>query len=259
LIGTGYTVYDWRNDKNVSDVLRRWLLLAQTKFPAVDVIDGKSFDKSLLMEFTFSGSECKGLGACSLLDHLSISLLTGPEWDVSQLLIDRAEVLASLAIQHSQAIVRHASRSSHLETHRTWVRTCNALECTSAEDLFAKRALLFPGLLFCESSKDHLSNIASHGGVCNQVFKRLAELDNYCAGWRSGQFDITALPMTISPESATTMRKFGDRRRFRCPDGAIRVMELHVKLSPEEWRIHFLPDTSKRKVYIGYIGPHLPI
>ncbi len=41
---------------------------------------------------------------------------------------------------------------------------------------------------------------------------------------------------------------------FKLPDGGTECFELHLKLG--DIRIHIFPDNFK--VYVGYIGTHLP-
>src|SRR5690606_568945 len=97
----------------------------------------------------------------------------------------------------------------------------------------------------------------------SQIIDRLRELNNYAKGWQSGNGDfnykdaIEKTSLRISPESDSTIRKFGTQRKFSIPDQGKELFDLHIKTG--DLRFHFYPDNLNRKVYIGYIGKHLRI
>lgn len=64
--------------------------------------------------------------------------------------------------------------------------------------------------------------------------------------------------LNISPESDSTLKKFGAQRMFSIPGIGKRLFSLHIKMG-DGLRNYFFPDNSNRKVYIGYIGPLLRI
>ena len=45
-------------------------------------------------------------------------------------------------------------------------------------------------------------------------------------------------------------------RLFKLPNGKTECFELHIKTG--DLRFHFFPDNNSLKIYIGYIGTHLP-
>ena len=58
-------------------------------------------------------------------------------------------------------------------------------------------------------------------------------------------------------ESETVRRSIPDTRQFTWDDGR-RTCFPHVKIG-NKFRIHFLPDMMAGKVYVGYMGNHLPL
>ena len=58
-------------------------------------------------------------------------------------------------------------------------------------------------------------------------------------------------------ESESVRNRIPDTRRFTWDDG-VRVCFPHVKIG-NSFRIYFLPDKNAGKVYIGYMGHHLPL
>jgi hypothetical protein len=85
-------------------------------------------------------------------------------------------------------------------------------------------------------------------------------LDTHVQNWESGNFDWHKLKastnLNVSPESDSTLRLYSAQRKFKLPDGRREVFELHIKVG--DLRFHFYPDNQDRKVYVGYIGVHLP-
>ena len=65
---------------------------------------------------------------------------------------------------------------------------------------------------------------------------------------------ISSLAMN---ESATVRQKCPNTRRFTWDDGC-RHCFPHVKIGGG-FRLHFVPDKESRKVYVGYMGEHLPL
>ena len=118
----------------------------------------------------------------------------------------------------------------------------------------------FPNIIFCDNSEDQLKNYGT-GRYFNQCLGQFIELESYLKEWTQGNFRYQDLKnktnITLSPESATTMRKYKNERIFSLPNGKKDVFELHIKLG--DIRIHVLEDNYQKKMMIGYIGPHLTI
>lgn len=132
----------------------------------------------------------------------------------------------------------------------------------SFRNFWAKRAQLFPNLILCGEVEAQVSRIGD-SSFFNQIVERLRSLDKASAIWEkaNGDFSYKAVnrdfPLKISPESDKTMQKHGVERLFSLPDGRRNYFELHIKTG--ELRFHFYPDNIGRKIYVGYIGPHLSI
>jgi hypothetical protein len=64
--------------------------------------------------------------------------------------------------------------------------------------------------------------------------------------------------ISISNESRQTKERYRGTRTFAWDDGIQRDCWLHVKNKGNNIRIHLLPDPLEKKLYVGYIGEHLP-
>ena len=125
-------------------------------------------------------------------------------------------------------------------------------------NLWSKKEELFPNLILCGQVENQIRDIGDSGHF-NQIVERLITFDEAVGNWDKGDFSYRNInqrySLRISPESDFTMRSYGNERIFRMPGGGTETFEMHIKTG--DLRFHFYPDNNTRKVYIGYIGPHL--
>ncbi len=128
----------------------------------------------------------------------------------------------------------------------------------SFRTFWEKRNDLFPDLIFCGAVEAQIATIGD-STIFNQAIDRLTALDSVAKNWSSGNFSYKKInrdyPLRISPESDQTLKRYSNERTFSLPDGRREVFDLHVKTGV--LRFHFYPDNQIKKIYVGYIGPHL--
>jgi hypothetical protein len=127
-------------------------------------------------------------------------------------------------------------------------------------EIWKRRSLLFKRVELCPEIETQLKSI----GYTEQILERLRMLDKYCQDyWIGGSFSYKdanqRVALNISLESDSTMNdaKKKQMRMFKLPNGKTECFELHIKTG--DLRFHFFPDNNSLKIYIGYIGAHLPI
>lgn len=113
-------------------------------------------------------------------------------------------------------------------------------------------------------TEEAFQNVPSIGKVAKQVFFQLIMLDEYVSEmWKDGAFneaDVSSkTSLTITDESDTVkqmphLRQF---RYFRIPSIGSQYCYLHIKLGG--YRIHIYPDNVNHKIFVPYIGKHLPL
>ncbi len=117
---------------------------------------------------------------------------------------------------------------------------------------------LLPDLIFCDSVKQSIQK-AGNSSHFNQILTKLKILNDIARNWQKGKFSYHRANqnhgINISPETPNTMAKYGTQRTFQLPEGGSQEFNLHVKTGG--LRFHFYPNEQNRKIYIGYIGPHL--
>lgn len=127
-------------------------------------------------------------------------------------------------------------------------------------NFWSKRKNLFPNLTFCGEVKNQIQMIGKSSHF-NQIIDRLKEFDEAVSIWNQGDFSYRDInnkySLRISPESSRTMSSYRNDRLFSMPDGGTECFELHIKTG--DLRFHFFPQNKTKKVFVGYIGPHLPI
>ncbi|MBC8151877.1 MAG: hypothetical protein H7Z72_03100, partial [Bacteroidetes bacterium] len=143
--------------------------------------------------------------------------------------------------------------------HKPWIQQRQIEQLQRSINVWEKRTEFFPNLILCGDVKGQLKK-AGMSSYLTQIIERLRALDNFVSDWKSGAFNLDLLNaqtnLRVSGESDSTMRLHSGQRKFKLPDGRRETFELHVKTG--DLRFHFYVDNHERKVYVGYIGPHLP-
>jgi hypothetical protein len=169
------------------------------------------------------------------------------------------ELNAYLGIDFSNTSISFQKQITNNDLFQTLKQ--NDLWNVTFRNIWDRRRKLFPNIELCGEVKGQCLRIGN-SSLFNQMVEVLKKFDNAVSKWKSesGVFSYTTINQTyslkISPESAQTINKYGDERRFKLPGGKTELFELHIKTG--ELRFHFFPDNITRKVYIGYIGHHLP-
>jgi hypothetical protein len=124
----------------------------------------------------------------------------------------------------------------------------------SGEDLWKRKNELFPNLYFCGETQSQLKNWSLGKITLEQVKKSLSILNEFFEGWQN---ENKGLNVSRESDSVRYNPKMRSKREFYLSNGRKEFFEEHVKLN-NSIRIHFYPNASDKKIYIGYIGKHLP-
>ncbi|MXZ19224.1 MAG: hypothetical protein F4Y84_01170 [Caldilineaceae bacterium SB0665_bin_25] len=260
-----YPLGAWFGDERVSIEERDFVLDYATRYSFiqpydVDLQDDTEFQsKKRLFEGRFGEERAEGLGFAHLLNGLAISILSEPCWDTHSVELECEELdPESLGISKSLKTLPHASRREHVANdHASWIAEQIQLGIHSGLDLLENAITLCPNLVFCSGAKSQIASLTETSLYLPKILDRMLELEKLARAWEKGSFNYRQI-RNASPESKPTMDKFGDRRRFVCPDGQIRTFEWHLKGFPNAWRVHILADPIQYKIMIGYVGRHLP-
>lgn len=253
-LARNYPIAKWCNDQQVDRDLKRVYLNYVTRPP---LLTGAEYSTSLLQQAKHCGATAYGLHAAHLLRELAVSLPSDACWDTPLIGFELESLDDDNGLTTETVTIPHASRVDHVSCHVAWAFERD-IQGIDGKQLVRRWSMLLPHLVFCDRAEEHVSALSAGEPKLEQAIRRLREIDVAASHWQSGEFPAGNVPGKPSPESRATLNQFGRDREFLCTDGVRRVFTLHLKLTPEAWRIHILPDTVNRRVWIGYIGPHLP-
>ena len=133
-------------------------------------------------------------------------------------------------------------------------------EITKGIEIWERQSLLFKRIELCPEIETQLKSV----GSVKQILRTLLLLDDYCVtSWNNGRFNEneamkfnSALEISVESPSTNNNSKKKQKRLFKLPNGKTEYFDLHIKPN-KNLRIYIFPDNLK--IYIGYIGAHLPI
>ena len=250
-LAPNYPIVKWLNDPDVDFEARRLLKGIQDKNDLwlQDIADPG-------IEVRYQGKQAIGLDYAFVFKAISLSLISDPEWDCSRLELEVTPVDENEELVTTKENIIHASRSDHAREHADWIEKRTRKEIRNGLDLWQRREVLFPHLLFCEAVEKQLQSILTEDPMLWSIEERLSQLENASKTWISGAFDKNTLPCLTSPESERRLNKFNEELTIKCPgpDEKERLFSWHVRMTPGAWRLHFSTELGPGKIIIGYIG-----
>lgn len=261
LLTDDYGFNEWLDELDCQDDLR---LLAQqltTKTPVHEHLkaiaqDIDDFSRSEFRLKSNSDQICNALGVALISDGFSISFPSQSQWcapfiDVEQILYGGSnELEPEKTVQHR---VRSVSKVVYVdEVVRDWRRSIGE-HCRNADELINGWVAAFPHLDFCEEYKNKiLPNL--QGATFKSVIKRLRELDDCCHSWEAK----ILYPMNARPESKATMNQtvLANMRLATCPNNGNQYFTMHCNIEPKGYRLYWFEDKHRKRLTIGYVGPH---
>jgi hypothetical protein len=250
-----YPISRWRNDEDVDLETRRYFRLITSKYP-IDADSPGLADKLQIMDFKLCADACTGLGVALMLDGLAVSLSGNAAWECTTVQIQQYWLDGDDLLEEA-VVVNHASQASHVEEHAIWLSERNKPKVKSGTELLKLAPALFPRIRFCGGAENQIAALAAGNPYLAQLLKKIEGFAIVAATWEQGAFPLKDLPFLTSPETKVTLEKYSRERTFLCPDGEKRVFDLHARLTPGAWRLHFYPDPNSRTVWIAYVGPKL--
>lgn len=196
-----------------------------------------------------------------------ISFETREPWCTNPLTvnIEKIDIDTEDVVADSVDIPNYFSYAVFLKSLSALLAERDAL-ISSGQELLAQFDTLYPLLILCGKSKQQLSKWSACTTIFNQVKKSLLALSSFSEKWQSGQFPFysidnlkkSGMPYRVSCESECVHNNpaLKKERMFWLPSGVECFFEDHIKLA-NGYRIHFYPHYTEKKIYVGYIGPHL--
>jgi len=211
------------------------------KSPLVE--DRNDEDSLLDRNYIYNGDNpfIGGLACCEMWNSITVSFHSDSRW--GNAFVDIVKGIESIS-------VRHISLPEHIQNHESFFVQ---IESEQRQDItqnnfWKERAIFFPEkIIFCEEVKKQIETMDT--AIFRQAVGILRDID-------SGKKQIT--DYNHSPESQS-VRNNPDLKRYRLftVDGKKVYFDNHLKNLSNGYRIYFLE--KEEKIYIGYIGKHLPL
>jgi hypothetical protein len=229
----------------------RFMLQLATRCPIDDGIEAADLE-DFLDEEVDGLPHCTDLLWCAISStKLSVSLSPNGEWHQNPL---------SLRLvrdgTHSRTV--DVENVFSLESAQDTADRLNVedLACISPDDLWNRRADLFPSLIFGLDVESQLKALGSD--LFASAVSRLVDLNASAANWDATCSPTPTYICKVTGESGATMQKYGGERVFRSSDGQNETYEKHARLH-NGGRVHLREISEQSAVEIGYVGKHLRI
>lgn len=131
-------------------------------------------------------------------------------------------------------------------------------ELTSGRAVIDAQRDLWPNMSFSQEALEQLETFDVKNGLLVGSLIRLYGAFTRCIKSRTRDLpgEYGSRKTIVMTESETVQNQFEETRTFRWSD-CKRLCLPHLRINLQ-YRIHFLPDFASGKLFIGYIGPHLP-
>jgi len=265
LLSNNYFFRDWiqKQEKEYSISIKT--LISKTTIPQIPIDDLKSISQFKLSEFcVFANNHIKtpSLGASFILDAISISFLTDSIWDSFNIALLWTSLDEHDEIQEKECSVKNIARVKHWEKYFNEIQDQRKENLKKGRLFWENREKEFSELIFCKDSKKQFTSLSIGNSNYNRLWDNLKLLNNNIAVCNSDRElkEKTKLNFSDESDSVKKNNKLKRYREFVLPDkGTKEFFGLHVKNFPGAFRLHFFPDYTKKKIYIGYFGKHLPL
>lgn len=239
-----YTMIDWLNDREVGrDHLNFFLGLA-AKAPYLRQTDSAPLERIEDTEVTCHGQSHPAFLAGHLL-HAPLVSFDHDLWAEPVLPVTIIRLDGQGELCEEPEILINFSNPCHFAQHAQWLAQLDSI--VDAENLWIRRAELFPHLTFCPSVQDQLK---AQEIILSKIIDRLREMERVASA--DSPFDNNAFQFKCHATSASTFGRFKSAYEINAPDGSSKTCGWHFYL-PDGRRIYFSAD-----YVIGHIGEHLP-
>lgn len=181
-----------------------------------------------------------GLACADIWGTIAISFRSDRKWDTSSINLQRNGIPID---------VKHIATLSHIAAHKDFfdaLEQCLRLEVTPSNFWTKKDELFKNRIIFCADVEKQIKNMDTT--IFSQAISILRDIEN---GVKS-LTDFTTSGESISVEQNSKLKKL---REFYV-EGKKEFFQKHIKNLSDGYRIHYFE--KHKKIYIGYIGKHLP-
>ncbi|MEM6406426.1 MAG: hypothetical protein AAF669_07555 [Pseudomonadota bacterium] len=264
-LAPGYYWRDWLEKDSRSDQEnRRAFLSLTTRSPLM--LDGVGLE----CEVGLPGQQTNltALQAAFVHQTYLLSLPNRLPWNQAEIEVWVTTLTEDGLISSQQQLPNVCGHES-LEYHAPTLANLKQQGITGGLELWEHRTGVFPHLKFLPKPfGNQLRRGNYRADVWHKARHALEALNRFAEAWQanrqlvyqSARLADYGMSCEVSGESASTLQNAKTRaaREFWLPTGEKVCFSEHAKLT-RDIRLHFYPDAVSRQLYIGYLGPHLPI
>ncbi len=250
----GYTFYEWLKHPQVPQKEKAFF---RTMINRRQCIKEKDFLDSEMMIKDERGKYVSAVGCLVAyeLENYVVSMNTSNIWRTDE--IERTYI--SLEADDKKVVIQNCCFENQIGILQKKIKSKLMISVSSGQELWEKREILYPHLLFCDCVQKQLkeARISLH---IQMIMERIQILEDYFANF-GGCFHKNDVGYGCRAESETVENneKLRKMRIFRTPYGYEEFFTWHISFPGNfPGRIHFIPDTEHHLGIIGYIGKHLP-
>ena len=191
-----------------------------------------------------------GLACCDIWNTIAVSFATQSEWKNPLIPLKKESLSTDDSIQIQQIEIRHLSNKVHLKHHQDFFKAIAEEHKLgiSQRHFWENRKTYFPNIIcFCPEVEGQVKKLDKM--VFKLAISILRELETQ-------QKLPTDYEWSPESENVRTDPKLKNFRTFTLLDKKT-FFSHHIKSLSKGYRMYFLEEN--KKIYIGYIGKHLPL
>lgn len=269
-LANGYFVYNWLASASKVAELADWcrfLKSLETKQPFFEIVDIERVENTIEVGLLGENSGKRVLLAAFYFETFLASFTALTAWANDHIKVWVFD-LGATPDQREETLL-NLSDSTSLDAHGDELKQRRNALLKTAKDIWLQRADLFPHLtLLPNQIGTSLQGWSARQDVLLKARDALNVLESFSDKWLAGEYveyrheylrDLN-LSAEVSGESTTVNNdaKKKKERMFWLDDGRQVYCENHVKL-PNGFRMHFYADTTNKRIYVAYLGPHLTL
>ena len=249
-LSSGYSLFDWRNDPAVNRDERIFFKRLVTATPYL---------KHTESEILFAGLPAYGMSSCVHKNGLVLSWASDEPWRAPEVNAICRRLQENGDLLNEGIYIRQVSTEDHWSSHADWVRQALIDTIRIGTDILEAAKRLYPHLEFCRTAVDQIHGLRGSEKYFDWIISSFVKAEDECATWSIGDFPHSRLPGPASGESHSVHadKRLIAMRTFQTPDGRTLIFDQHMKNRAENYRIHYYFDAPRRRLIVGYVGPHL--
>ena len=204
-------------------------------------------------EYRYNDELADGLGLSHTVGTLSVSFANEP-WLAPTLPLSRIALDENGECDEQVVQVHHAATPAHVIGHDEWLRRMPGEQARDGEELWARRAEIFPHLLFLPRTEAHLRKFKAGEILLASAQNALMDLEIAAARWKTQDAAMPTFLTKTTPEGDQRSKLF----YFDDLSGVQRCFNWHSRYTPGAGRVHFWCDRASGRLTIAHIGEKVP-